>query len=192
MRSLHDLSSRTQVAQAYPRQGTHRAHKCHRPSTNRTPKRRLTLYKSGEHFAARLQERVADDDLEELFETGAPALDDVVGEAVGEDLAGEGRDGDARALALEDVPEVLEVAVPPAHAALAQLEGGDVGPADDLVVGVHVPRRAVRARVADLCADSVSLSGERYAYGLVTKGTGASEAGEFVRQYAPRCDISSS
>lgn len=98
---------------------------------------------------------MADDDLEELLEAGAAALDDVVGEAVGEDLAGQGGDGDAGALALEDVAEVLEVAVAAAHAALAQLEGGDVGAADDLVVGVHVARGAVGARAAHLDLEEV-------------------------------------
>lgn len=113
-------------------------------------KKKLTLYESGEHLAPGLQEGVSDDDLEELLEAGATAFDDVVGEAVGEDLAGERGDGDAGALALEDVAEVLEVAVAPAHAALAQLEGGDVGAAHDLVVGVHVPRRPVRPRLPHL------------------------------------------
>ncbi len=94
---------------------------------------------------------MADDDAEELLEPGTAALDDVVGEAVGEDLAGQGGDGDAGALALEDVAEVLEVAVAAVDGALAQLEGGDVGPADDLVVSVHAARRAaVRARVPHL------------------------------------------
>jgi hypothetical protein len=112
--------------------------------------RSRTLDKGGEHLAARLQQRVANDNLEELLEAGAAALDDVVAEAVGEDLAGQGRDGDAGALALEDVAEVLEVGVAAAHAALAQLEGGDVCAADDLIVGVHGAPDAVRARVADL------------------------------------------
>lgn len=109
-----------------------------------------TLYKGGEHLAPRLQERMADDDLEELLEPGAAVLDDVVAEAVGEDLAGQGRDGHAGTLALEDVAEVLEVGVAAAHAALAELEGRDVGPAEDLVVGVHVSADAVRSGVAHL------------------------------------------
>lgn len=64
-------------------------------------------------------------------------LNDVVAEAVRKDLSRQRRDGDARALALQDVAEILEVGVAPAHAAMLQLEGGNVGPADDLVVGVH-------------------------------------------------------
>jgi hypothetical protein len=33
---------------------------------------------------------------------------------------------------------------------VSQLEGGDVGPADDLVVRVHAAAHAVRARILDL------------------------------------------
>lgn len=114
--------------------------------------RLLTLDKGGEDLAPRLQQRVPDDDLEELFQAGAAALDDVVAEAVGEDLSRERGDGDAGALALEDVAEVLKVGVAAADAALAQLEGGDVCAAEDLVVGVHVAAHAVGSRVADLYA----------------------------------------
>lgn len=64
-------------------------------------------------------------------------LDDVVAEAVRKDLSRQRRDGDARALALQDVAEILKVGVASPHAAVLQLEGGDVGPADNLVVGVH-------------------------------------------------------
>lgn len=93
---------------------------------------------------------MADDDLEELLEALAAVLDDVVAEAVGEDLAGQGRDGDAGALALEDVAKVLKVAVAAAHRRLAQLERRDVGPAQDLVVRVHAAAHAVGSRVAHL------------------------------------------
>ena len=90
------------------------------------------------------------DNLQETLQTLAAVLDDVVAEAVRKDLAGQRGDGDARALALEDVAEVLEVRVAAAHDRVLQLEGGDVGAADDLVRGVHVPRRAVGLGVADL------------------------------------------
>lgn len=81
---------------------------------------------------------MSDDDLQKLLQPLAPVLDDVVAEPVREHLARQRGDRDARALPLQDVAEVLEVAVPPAHGAVLQLEGGDVGPADDLVVGVHL------------------------------------------------------
>lgn len=93
---------------------------------------------------------MADDDLQEALQSLAAMLNHVVAEAVGEDLAGQRGDGDASGLALEDVAEVLEVRVAPAHAAVSQLEGGDVGPADDLVVRVHAAAHAVRARILDL------------------------------------------
>lgn len=52
---------------------------------------------------------MAGDDGEEALEALAACLDDLVGEAVCEDLAGQRRDVDARALALEDVAEGLKV-----------------------------------------------------------------------------------
>lgn len=112
--------------------------------------RQHTLDEGSQDLAAGLEERVANHDLEELFETSPPALDDVVRESVGEDLAGKRGDGDAGALTLEDVAEVLEVAVSPADARGAQFEGWDVGSAHDLVVGVHVTAGAVGSRVAHL------------------------------------------
>lgn len=93
---------------------------------------------------------MSDDDAQELFEARAAALNDVVAEAVREYLAGQGRDGDTGALALEDVAEVLKVGVAAAHARGAELERGDVGAADNLVVGVHAAAHAVGSGVADL------------------------------------------
>lgn len=69
---------------------------------------------------------MAGDDGEEALEALPPALDDLVREAVREDLAGEGRDVHARGLALEDVAEGLEVGVAAAHDRVAELERGDV------------------------------------------------------------------
>ena len=77
-------------------------------------------------------------------------FDHIVAEAVGEDLARQGWDGDTGRLALEDITKVLEIRVAPAHAAMPQLESGDVSAADDLVVGVHVAAHAVRARILNL------------------------------------------
>lgn len=110
----------------------------------------LTLHKAREDLAPSLQQRVADDDLQEALQALAAVLDHVVAEAVGEDLAGQRGDGDAGRLALEDVAEVLEVGIAPPHGAVSELEGGDVGAADDLVVRVHAAAHAVSARVLDL------------------------------------------
>ena len=56
-----------------------------------------------------LEERVPSDDGEEALEALTAALDGLVREAVREDLAGQRGDVHARALALEDVAEGLEV-----------------------------------------------------------------------------------
>lgn len=77
------------------------------------------------------------DDLQEPLQPFPAVLNHVVAEAVGEHFPGKGWDGNARRLALEDVPEVLEVAVAAPHDAVAQLEGWDVGAGMDLVGGVH-------------------------------------------------------
>ena len=111
-----------------------------------------TLHKGRQHLAPGLQQRVAHDDAQELFQPGPPALDDVVAEAVGKDLAGQRRDRHARRLALQHVAEVLKVRVAAVHRRRPQLEGRDVGPAHNLVVGIHVPSDAVRSRITDLFA----------------------------------------
>lgn len=113
---------------------------------------------------------MAHDDLEKPLQPLPPMLDHVVAEPIRKDLARQRRDGDARALALQDVAEILEVRVAAPHAAVLQLEGRDVGPADDLVVGVHGARGAVRLRVADL----VGVRGGGFS-GLVWRWMGRGE-----------------
>lgn len=93
---------------------------------------------------------MSSDDLEEALQTLAAVLNDVVAEPVGENLPGERGYRDARALALQDIAEILEVGVPAAHDGVFQFEGGDVGPAHNLVRRVHVARCAVGLGVADL------------------------------------------
>lgn len=77
-------------------------------------------------------------------------LNHIVAKSVCKHLAGKRGDGDARRLALEDVAEVFEVGVAPANGAVFELEGGDIGAADDLVVRVHVTVGAVCLGVFDL------------------------------------------
>ena len=69
---------------------------------------------------------MASDDGEEPLETLAPRLDDLVGEAVGEDLAGERGDVYAGGFVFEDVAEGFKVGVAPPYDGVAQLKGGDV------------------------------------------------------------------
>lgn len=98
---------------------------------------------------------MTDDNLEKLFQPGATALDDIVAEAIRKDLSRQRGDGHAGALALENVAKVLKVGVATADAALAELEGGDVGAAEDLVVGVHAAADAVRPGVANLNLEEI-------------------------------------
>ena len=77
-------------------------------------------------------------------------LNNVVAEAIGENLAWQGRDVHPRALALEYVTEIFKVAVAPAHRAVLELECRYVRSAHDLVVCVHIARGAMCLWIADL------------------------------------------
>lgn len=95
-------------------------------------------------------------DLQKPLQPVPTVLDDIVTKPVGEHLARQGRDGDARGLALEDVAEVFEVAVAAADDRVAEFEGRDVGSCVDLVGGIHVAWvGAVGLRVLDLEGGSV-------------------------------------
>ena len=62
-----------------------------------------------ERLETHLEERVPRNDAKEAFKTLPPGFDDLVGEAVREDLARERGNVDSRRLALEDIPEGLKV-----------------------------------------------------------------------------------
>lgn len=83
-------------------------------------------------------------------------LDDVVTETIGEHLAWQRGDGDASALALEDVAKVLEVGIAAADCAVLELEGRDIGPTNNFVIRVHAARCPVGLRVFDLEGKSLS------------------------------------
>lgn len=93
---------------------------------------------------------MTNNNLEELFKACASTLDDVVTEAVGEDLARQGWNGYPGALALKDIAKVLKVGVAATDAALAQLKCRYVCAAEDLIVCVHVAAHAVCSWVANL------------------------------------------
>lgn len=126
---------------------------------------------------------MAHDDLQEALQALPPMLNDIVAEAVREDLPRQRRDRDARALALQDVAEVLEVAVPAAHAAVPQLEGRDVGAAQDLVVRVHAAAHAVGARVLDLGKREQRVSRGAGELGAVLRGEGPRGSGRVTYFY---------
>lgn len=93
---------------------------------------------------------MSDNNLQEALQAISARLDNIIAEAIGENLARQRGDIHAAALALQDIAEVFKVAVAAAYGAVLQLEGWDVGPADDFVVCVHLARCAVRLWVADL------------------------------------------
>lgn len=77
-------------------------------------------------------------DLQKPLKSLTSVLDHIIAKPVCEDLPRQRRDGHARALALQDIAEVLKVRVAASHDRVLELEGGDVGAADYLVGGVHV------------------------------------------------------
>lgn len=88
--------------------------------------------------------------LQEPLKPLTSVLNDVVTEPVRKHLAGQRGNSHPRALALEDIAEILKVGVAAAHDRVLQLERGNVGPADDLVGSVHVPGCAMGLGIADL------------------------------------------
>jgi len=88
--------------------------------------------------------------LQESLQAFSPMLNHIITEAVCEDLAGQRWDSNARRLSLQDVAEILKVGIAAAHAAMSQLEGGDVRAAEDLVVCVHVAAHTVGSGVLHL------------------------------------------
>ncbi len=85
-------------------------------------------------------------------------LNHIVTKPVRKHLPRQRRDRHPRALPLQYIPEILKVGIPPAYGAVLELEGGNVGPADDLVVCVHAARRAVRLGVFDLEEEGGTVS----------------------------------
>lgn len=86
-------------------------------------------------------------DLQKPLETLPPMLNNVITEPVRKDLSRQRRNRNTCTLPLENIAEVLKVRVASAHNAVVELEGGNVGSAHNLVVGVHVAAHAVRAWV---------------------------------------------
>lgn len=113
------------------------------------------LYKARQYLTPRLQEWMPGNNLQKPLQPFPAMLDDVVTEPIRKHLPGQWRNSDPRALTLEDIAEVFEVGVAAAHDGVLQFEGGDIGAADDLVRGVHVPGCAMRLGVSDLNFEEV-------------------------------------
>lgn len=88
--------------------------------------------------------------LQEPLQTLSPVLNHIIAKAVGEHFPRQRRYCDPCAFALQNISEVLEVGVSPAHNGVFQFEGGNVRSADDLVGGVHVAGGTVGLGIADL------------------------------------------
>ena len=88
--------------------------------------------------------------LQESRQTLSSVFNDIVREAICEDLAWEGRDRDARALSLQNIAEILKVAVSAANCAVSEFESGNVGPGYDFVRRVEVFRCSMCLRVDHL------------------------------------------
>ena len=122
----------------------------HTPTERERERGKLTLHKTRHDLTPRLQQRMPHHNLQKPLQPLPPVLNHIVAEPVRKHLARQGRDRDPCALPLEDVAEVFEVAVASADGAVLELEGGDVGSADDFVVRVHAARSAVGLGVFDL------------------------------------------
>lgn len=126
-----------------------------RESSRRKEKEELTLHKSSQNLTPRLQKRMPNHNLQKLLQPRPPALNNIIAKPIRKHLPRQRRNGHPRTLPLENIAKVLKVGIAPAHGGLAQLEGRDIGAADDLVVGVHVAADAVGAGVADLDLEEV-------------------------------------
>lgn len=111
---------------------------------------RYTLYEARQHFTPRLQQGVTGNNLEEPLQTLPSMLNHIITEPIGEHLPWERRYCDSGAFAFQDIPEVLEVGVSPAHDGMLQLEGGNVCAADNFIRGEHITGSSMGLRVADL------------------------------------------
>lgn len=88
--------------------------------------------------------------LQKSLQALSPMLNHIVTEPVRKDLAGQRWDSNARRFPLQNVAKILKVGIAAAHAAVSQLESGDVRAAEDLVVCVHVAAHAMGSGVLHL------------------------------------------
>ena len=93
---------------------------------------------------------MSNDDLQKALQPLPPMLNHVIAKAICEDLPRQRRNSDARRLALKNIAEVFKIAVATPNAAVLEFEGGDVGAANNLVVGIHSTPEAMGRRILDL------------------------------------------
>lgn len=108
------------------------------------------LNKGSQHLASSLQQRVSSNNLKETLQSLAALLNDLIREAVGEDLSGEWGDVDSGGLSLQHIPEPLEVRVTATNSRRLQLKGRDIGSADNLIISEHLAGDTVVLGIPDL------------------------------------------
>ena len=113
-------------------------------------KTKPTLNETRQNLASRLQKRMPYHNLQKPLQALPSMLNNIVTKSIRKHLPRQRRNRNSSALPLENIAKVLKVRVTSAHNAMVELEGGDVGSADDLVVGVHVAAHAVRTWVLHL------------------------------------------
>ena len=79
-----------------------------------------------------------DHNLQEPLQSLSPMFYHVIAESVCKDLAGQRRNCHSGTFSLQDVTKIFEVRIATADSAVFELEGRDIGSADDLIIGIHV------------------------------------------------------
>lgn len=76
--------------------------------------------------------------LQESLQALSPMLNHIITEPIRKYLPGQRRDGHASSLPLQNVTEVFKIGVAAPHSTVLEFEGGNVRPAYNLIVGIHV------------------------------------------------------
>ena len=77
-------------------------------------------------------------------------LNHIIAESIGKDFTRQRWYCHPCALSLENISEILEIAVSAPDYAVLELESWDIGSADNLVICVHASANAMSLRVLDL------------------------------------------
>ncbi len=89
-------------------------------------------------------------DLQKALQSFPPVFNYIVTESVGEDLARQWWNGNPGRFPFQNITEVFKIGVASTNRTVLEFKGGDIGAADDFVVGVHASVGAVRLRIFHL------------------------------------------
>ena len=93
---------------------------------------------------------MSDHNLQKPLQSLSPMLYHVIAESVCKDLTGQRRNRHSGTFSLQDVTKIFEVRIATADSAVFELEGRNIGSADNLVISIHVTGCAVSLRVFNL------------------------------------------